>query len=170
MSANSAGHSLVSSDTNVWIDFNEIGAIDLPFRLPCTYLMWSDAVNDEVTSPDGLRDRLLNAGLTSVDITAEEFFLADAYGDQYVGLSVYDTVALAIAKERGIVLMTGDKRLRRAAYEEGVVVTGTIGVLDRLLAEGFADKDEYQACIASLIKVNGGIVRLPEDELRKRLT
>jgi hypothetical protein len=28
----------ISSDTNVWIDFEAIDAIELPFRLPCTYL------------------------------------------------------------------------------------------------------------------------------------
>ena len=81
-----------------------------------------------------------------------------------------DTVALAIAQARGIVLMTGDGRLRRAAREEGVEVLGTIGVLDRLLAEGLVDQDEYRACISSLMIANGGVVRLPEDELRKRLS
>ena len=38
----------ISSDTNVWIDFHEIGMVGLPFRLPCTYLMWAEAVDDEV--------------------------------------------------------------------------------------------------------------------------
>ena len=159
----------ISSDTNVWIDFHEIGAVSLPFRLSCTYLMWAEAVDDEVRSPGGLRGELLAAGLVPVDITAEEFCLADDYGDRYVGLSAYDAVALAIAKSRGIVLMTGDRRLRRAAAEEGVDVTGTIGVLDRLLAEGLADEGEYRACIAALLEANGGVVRLPEDELRERL-
>ena len=78
-------------------------------------------------------------------------------------------MALAIAKSRGIVLMTGDRRLRRAAAEEGVDVTGTIGVLDRLFAEGLADGGEYRACIAALLEANGGVVRLPDAELRARL-
>ena len=45
--------------------------------------------------------------------------------------------------------------LRRAAAEEGVDVTGTIGVLDRLLAEGLADEGEYRACIAALLEAIG---------------
>lgn len=159
----------VSSDTNVWIDFSAIGAVELPFRLPCTYLMWSDAIADEVRSPIGLRESLLKAGLVPVEITEQEFWLADGYGDCYVGISVYDSVALAIAKSRGIVLMTGDRRLRRAAIEEDVRIAGTIGVLDKLLVEGLVEKNEYRSCINALLEANGGLVRLPEVELRKRL-
>ena len=83
----------ISSDTNVWIDFNSIGAVELPFRLPCTYVMWAEAVDDEVRSPGGLREKLLAAGLVAVEITAEEFWLADGYADRYVGLSAYDAAA-----------------------------------------------------------------------------
>lgn len=160
---------LISSDTNVWIDFGAIDAVELPFRLPFTYIMWTDALNDEVRSPKGLRGKLLSAGLLPVQVTVEEFFLADSYGDRYAGLSVYDTVALAIAKSREIVLMTGDGRPRRAASKEGVEVMGTIGVLDRLLSSGLLTHDEYRACISLLLNANGGIVRLPQDELQRRL-
>lgn len=41
-------------------------------------------------------------------------------------------LALAIAKCRRIILLTGDWALRKAAKEEGVSVMGTIGILDRL--------------------------------------
>jgi len=53
----------ISSDTNVWIDFSVIGHIELPFRLPYTYIMNSDAINDELLSPIGLRDELLRCAL-----------------------------------------------------------------------------------------------------------
>jgi predicted nucleic acid-binding protein len=159
----------ISSDTNVWIDFDVIDATDLPFRLPVTYVMWSDAVEDEVCSPTGLKDSLLKAGLVAVKLTTDEFFLASDYGDRYPGLSGYDSVALSIAKCREITLMTGDMRLRKAAVKEGVAVTGTIGVVDRLLAEGLTDENEYRDIVQRLLDANGGVVRLPEDELRKRL-
>ncbi len=159
----------ISSDTNVWIDFDAIGFIELPFRLPCTYVMWADAVEDEVRSPVGLKGRLLESGLLAVKITTEEFYLADDYGDRYPALSTYDAVALAIAKCRGITLMTGDMRLRRAAAQEGASVIGTIGVLDRLLSDGLVDVEEYRTAIGRLYEVNGGIVRLPEAELKTRL-
>ncbi len=65
--------------------------------------------------------------------------------------------------------MTGDRRLCRAATGEGVEVMGTIGVLDRLLDGGIVGEREYRTYIGALLTANGGIVRLPENELRKRL-
>ena len=159
----------ISSDTNVWIDFSAIDATDLPFRLPVTYVMWNEAVEDEIRSPAGLKDGLIEAGLVAVMLTADEFFLASDYGDRYPALSSYDSVALSIAKCRSIILLTGDMRLRKAAVKEGVTVMGTIGVVDRLLAEGLADEDEYHDIIQRLLDANGGVVRLPESELLKRL-
>lgn len=159
----------ISSDTNVWIDFHAVGAATLPFKLSCTYIMWSEAVEDEILSPTGLKEKLLAAGLKGVKLSAEEFFLADDYGERYAALSTYDAVALTIAKCRGITLLTGDMRLRKAASKEGVTVTGTIGVLDRLLSENLIQATDYHKIIQALLDANGRVVRLPEEELVKRL-
>ena len=40
----------ISSDTNVWLDFAIIERLELPFRLPCIYLMHGDAVHNELLS------------------------------------------------------------------------------------------------------------------------
>ena len=90
----------ISSDTNVWIDFSIINRLDLPFRLSYTYIMNKDAIDDELLSPPGLGAKLVDHGLVPVVITAEEFSLAERYGTKYLRLSVYDRIALAIAKER----------------------------------------------------------------------
>lgn len=105
----------ISSDTSVWIDFSIIGRIELPFLLPYNYIMYSDAIEDELLSPSGLRDDLFRCGLKGVEITIEEFSLAEEYGKYYLKLSIYDRIALAIAKMRGIYLMTGDGALREAS-------------------------------------------------------
>ena len=41
----------ISSDTNVWIDFAKIKTLEIPIRLPYTYIMNTDAVKDELLSP-----------------------------------------------------------------------------------------------------------------------
>lgn len=122
----------ISSDTSVWIDFSAIDRIELPFRLPYTYIMNSDAINDELLSPVHLRGELLRCGLISVELTLEEFDLAEEFGPRYPNLSIYDRIALAIAKVRKIILLTGDGALRKAAKCENVGIWGTIGVLDQL--------------------------------------
>lgn len=159
----------ISSDTNVWIDFSIIGRIKLPFCLPYTYIMSTDAIEDEVLSPVGMRDDLLRYGLVGVELTIEEFVLAQKYGTSYPKLSIYDRIALAIAKERKIVLLTGDGALRKAAKSENVIMLGTIGILDRLLEGNYIDEQEYECCLLELQKHNGQEVRLPKSEINSRL-
>lgn len=74
--------------------------MELPFRLPYTFIMSEEAVEDELLSPPGLGEQLTSLGLVSVENTIDEFLLADEYGNRYKKLSVYDRIALAIAKCR----------------------------------------------------------------------
>ena len=159
----------ISSDTNVWIDFITIQKTELPFRLPYAYLMSRDAVEDELLSPPGISEELLSYGLIPVDITEDEFSLAEGFGVLYLRLSVYDRVALAIAKCRKIVLLTGDRALRQAAKRENVPILGTIALLDKLLQGHFITSEEYCDCLHDWERLNGGTIRLPKDELLARL-
>lgn len=159
----------ISSDTNVWLDFEVINRLALPFQLPYTYLMNQDVIEDELLSPPILKTTLINFGLVAVELTTEEFYLAEEYNIKYTKPSLYDCIALAIAKARGIILMSGDGPLRRAANQENVKVIGTIGVLDKLYDEKYIDEKEYRYCISELQKNNGKKVRLPEAELQKRM-
>ena len=157
----------ISSDTNIWIDFNTISRTDLPFRLPCTYIMYKEALRKEIINPPELLTDLQKRGLIGVDITIEEFFYADELSKKYVKLSGYDRTALAVAKYRKIPLLTGDNPLRKAAEKEGVEVFGTIGLLDKLYEGDYINKLEYQFCLESLLEHKER--RLPEEELQKRI-
>ena len=159
----------ISSDTNVWIDFMVIEKLDLPFRLPLEYLMNQDAIDDELLSPRNLKRKLLKLGLVPTELSDEEFFYGLNIAKNHSKLSKYDCSALAIAKKRKIILLTGDAELRKVAHTEGVTVIGTIGILDKILEEGEMTDEEYRDCILRLIKVNGREVRLPMVELQNRL-
>lgn len=117
----------------------------------------------------GFREDLLEAGLVGVDITIEEFSLADSWGNIYPKLSIQDRIALDIAKQRNIVLLPGDMALRKAATKEGVSIMGTLGVLGRLYEGSYITSDEYEYCLSEFLRRNGGVVRLPNGELKKRL-
>lgn len=160
----------ISSDTNVWIDFSIINKTALPFRLPYTYIMNGDAIEDELLNPIGLKQNLLNLGLKKVELSLEEYLLAESYADKYKKLSIYDRIALSIAQNRKITLLTGDGRLREAAQKEGVRVIGTLGILDRLFAYGHIGEDEYDECLNRLKEHNGTVIRLPSVEIEQRLT
>lgn len=159
----------ISSDTNVWLDFVTIDRLELPFRLPYIYLMDRDAIDDELLNPPDVGKSLMDMGLQPTELTEEEFYLAEELSGKYAKPSIYDCIALAIAKKRNLILLTGDGPLRKAAKAEGVQVMGTIGILDQLAEGNFIGTEEFQYCIRELLKHNGGTVRLPENELKKRL-
>ena len=157
----------ISSDTNVWIDFATIDRIEFPFRLPYTYLMFREAIEDEFLSPD--TKQAVSLGLVATELSYDEFLLADQYGSTYKKLSVYDRIALAIAKKRSITLLTGDAALRKAAQKENVKIIGTLGILDELLASKLIAESDYKYCLEELDRYNGGVIRLPKDEITKRI-
>ena len=146
-----------------------IDKLELPFRLPLIYLMNIDAIEDELLSPEGMREKLLRLGLQPTELTENEFYYGLKMAEAHPKLSEYDCSALAIAKHRGLVLMTGDATLRKAALSEGVSVMGTIGLLDTLYEDGKITSEEYRECLLLLVKVNGREVRLPMAELQNRL-
>ena len=158
----------ISSDTNVWIDFFTIKMTALPFRLPYTYLMETNTVDNELLSPGNMKEVLLQRGLVRTELTDGEFLYAQELG-KYKALSVGDRVALAIAKKRGIILLTGDGALRRAAAKEGVKYMGTIGILDQLMQKSLISDEEYVDALTALRDHNGKEVRLPEAELTLRI-
>ena len=157
----------ISSDTNIWLDFETISRTDLPFRLPCTYVMYREALEEEVISPPDLLENLKKKGLESVELTTEEFFYAAECVEKYVKISRYDGTALAIAKHRDIPLLTGDNALRKAAIKEGVEVIGTIGILDKLYEDNYINAPEYKYCLEQLLEHKER--RLPAEEMKKRL-
>ena len=157
----------ISSDTNIWLDFDAIARLDLPFRMPCTYIMYNEALRKEIITPSTLLGDLKRLGLLGVSLTTEEFFYASDLARKYVKLSGYDRTALAIAKFRQIPLLTGDNALRKAAKKEQVEVMGTIGLLDRLYEGSYISESEYQDSLHALLQHPER--RLPKDEIENRL-
>ena len=159
----------ISSDTNVWVDFATIDRLELPFRLPYEYLMDEDAISNELLQPEGLGETLTRLGLQSVQLTEEEFFLAEELNLKYPKPSTYDCIALAIAKCRRIILLTGDRALRKVAKQEGVEVMGSIKVLDLLYEKALIDASEYLFCLEEFKRHCNGKIRLPLEALQNRI-
>lgn len=131
--------------------------------------MDDEAISNELLEPTGLGKHLVELGLQPTELTEEEYFLADELNAKYTKPSLYDCIALSIAKCRNLTLLSGDGPLRKVAQQEGVKVIGTIGLLDELFNQKLIDSNEYAFCLKELQKNNGSKVRLPEIELTKRI-
>lgn len=160
---------LVSSDTNIWIDFEVISRLNLPFLLPYQYIMYHEAAERELLNPPDLKENLIHYGLSLVRMTIQEASYLLELTRKYRALSNFDAAALAIAKKRSIPLFTGDKALRNAAQKENVDVIGSIGILDQLFEGKYIAEEEYIYCLAEMSKYNGNKIRLPQSEIDKRM-
>lgn len=159
----------ISSDTNVWFDFQVISMVHLPFRLDCTFVMYHEALRKEIIDPPELIETLRQNGLEEIDISTEEFYLAGELQGKYAKITGYDAIALSVAKSRGILLLTGDNALRKAAATEGVAYIGSIGIVDRLLDEKRITEEEYLNCLNGWKSSSAEGRRLPLNEIDKRI-
>lgn len=159
----------ISSDTNIWIDFLQIGRLQLPFQLSHVYCMSADTMHEELTSPCELESSLCELGLQLLEINQTELEMVMDFGALYPKLSTYDRIALAIAKCRGYILLTGDKPLRTAAIAQQVEVHGTLWVVDELLHANCITQREYIAVLQSFLDDTSGKIRLPMAEIRRRI-
>ena len=157
----------VSSDTNLWLDFEAVNHLELPFLLDITYLMSRTAITEELIEPSDIADRLYAYGLQSVDLCIEEFEMMRHFRMLYPRLSQHDAASLAIAKTRSIPLITGDKPLRNAARNEGVPCIGTLWVLDCLFEKDCIHAELYKTILQSFI--NHDVRRLPKQAIWERL-
>ena len=126
---------IICSDTNIWIDFEVIDGLDLPFRLGHGFCMAKVAIEDELLSPTKTTENLVKMGLIACEVTEEELYFTYGLMKKYVRLSRYDALALSIAFNRDLVLLTGDKALRNAAKDLAVHVVGTLWVFDELIIQ-----------------------------------
>ena len=160
---------LICSDTNIWIDFQNLNRIDWPFLLDYTYIMSRLALDDEVLTPIDQAPRLLQKGLLAVDLSDDELDLYMSLAGKYRRLSTYDAIALSIAKSRSIVLLTGDKALRNAAEAEHVIAHGLLWLTDQLIDQQLISPEDHRICMQSLLDGLMTIYRYPKHEIEKRL-
>ena len=127
------------SDAGPLIHLAEIDSLELLSTFDT--LLVPETVYEEIDAggvPDGLAD--LSYELVEADesrIGAEE-------------LDAGERAAIAVAEERGLVLLTDDFAARKAASETGVEVHGSIGVIALGYTRGLLKRDEAASLMRAL--------------------
>ena len=134
-----AYRSLCVTDTNVWIDLEAAGLIELAFQLPLD-LQAPDVVVAELVRPAG--ENLIRQGLKERELTGAEVLEVALLAVRHRRPSRVDLFALALARSEKAVLLTGDRHLREAAEGEGVEVHGTLWLIDLMIRESLLSPEE----------------------------
>lgn len=155
---------ILVSDTNIWIDFHRADLLNAVFRLPYTFCT-TDFVKAELTTP-GI-DYMISLGLTIHSLDGNE--IKQLYGlcQSFNNSSLADVSCLFLANALNCPLLTGDGRLRKAAGQQGLIVYGSLWLLDRLFALNIISGKEAIEGLRTMMTQNG---RLPKEACQKRLT
>lgn len=134
------------SDANVLIDMEASGLLEFMFQLPFEFKVSDMLFADELSHQ---HSHLLNLGLRQAALTSASMMDAMRMTHAYAGPSRYDCFSLALAKQEGCPLLTGDGDLRKAARKEAVIVKGTIWLVEQMVEQDLIRKDiakkAYQA-------------------------
>lgn len=144
---------LLISDANILIDMEAGELMETFFSLPLQFAM-PDIIYMEEVEPGspGLEDQ----GLQIMEVTSDYVEYALRLPEQYGGTACHnDYLALALAKQEGCPLLTGDQGLKQAALGEDVSVMGTVWLL-RAMVEN------------RLLSVDGALQALDRMKTRKR--
>jgi len=150
-------------DTNILIDLHIGGLLRELFRLPLR-LAAPDVIVTELLEPDG--DTLVEHGLESMELAGEQVLEVTSLLARYRSVSTNDLFALVLARTHKATLLTGDRHLSETADQEGVMVHGTLWLLDEMVRlQVIAPIKAAQA----LERMLGRGSRLPRTECQKRL-
>lgn len=123
---------LLISDANIFIDMEAGGLIAPMFKLPEIFAVPDILFMEELVE---YHPELPGHGLQVMALTEETVAESMRLRQQHRHPSQNDLFALALAKQESCPLLTGDRRLRDVAKQEGVELKGTLWLIERMVEE-----------------------------------
>lgn len=87
--------------------------------------------------------------LTILDLTEREQAQADEIGQD---LGAGEAACIAAATSRGFLMLSDDWEARTLGRSLGLDISGSLGVLDRLVSEQVLTLNEADACLAEMVR------------------
>lgn len=160
---------IVISDSSCLIDLHKGGLLSAIFDLPYSFAIPQPLFEEELLSiPDEEKEMLVAMGMDVTVLPGEQLLKAQSYFNENRRLKLNDCFALVLAEDKeDSILFTGDKPLRSLAERKEIESRGVIWAIDML--EQHSDLDTGILLAALELFLNDPLVRLPEDELKKRI-
>lgn len=127
------------SDSNIFIDMEVANLTQKMFALPYTFatpdILYYEELEEE-------HENLLKYNLKILSLTSETIKYTESIVPKYLRASRNDLFALALAKQEDCPLITGDGALRNAGEQEGIIIYGTIWIVNELMKYDIINDDE----------------------------
>jgi rRNA-processing protein FCF1 len=163
---------IVVNDTQVLIDMYDADLLGLIERCSIKFHTVDYVMAELHRSPYKRPeiDQMVKDGILAVHSFSdkENFDLVAYYGKmaRQTNLSLTDCAVLKYSKDNGYRLLTGDKKLRNHAEDEGVLVSGILYLVDKFVAEQLITSTVMAERLELLLKTNP---RLPKTIFEERI-
>lgn len=163
---------IVVNDTQVLIDMYDADLLGLVARCSIKFHTVDYVMAELHRSPYKRPeiDQMVKDGILAVHSFSdkENFDLVAYYGKiaMQTNLSLTDCAVLKYSKDNGYRLLTGDKKLRNHAEDEGVLVSGILYLVDKFVAEQLITGAVMADRLELLLETNP---RLPKTIFEERI-
>ena len=163
---------IVVNDTEVLIDLYNANLLGLIGQCSITFHTVDYVMAELHRSPYKRPeiDRMVKEGLLAVHSFNEkenaDFAVYYAKMAVQTNLSLTDCAVLKYTKDNRYRLLTGDKKLRNHAEDEGVLVSGILYLVDKFVSEGLIAGFEMADRLEGLLRLNP---RLPKTIFEERI-
>lgn len=154
---------LLINDANILIDMEEGNLLSAMFQLPIQFSTPDILFEEELSHQ---HEHLLDMGLILGELEEPALQYALELVQRVTGPSTNDCLALALARQEGCPLLTGDMRLRQTAEDLGVGVRGTLWLVEELVRQRIITAESARRAY-TLMETSGR--RLPWSEALRRL-
>jgi len=127
---------ILVSDTSILIELERGGLLEEAFNLPMEFAVPDVLYVRELSQMENFD--FIENGILIEELNPESVENAQQYRTENPGLSIPDCFSLALAKDNGWPLLTGDGLLRRCANKHKVECHGIFWVLDLMNEKGVA--------------------------------
>ena len=159
---------IIISDANIIIDLDNAGLLDNLFRLPFD-IQTTDFIIHELRDEE-LKERVrinIPAGkLSVISFSPAEMAQLFAFHNEEKRLSIADRSVWFLAKRFTGKLLTGDRKLRKCAEDDGIEVSGVLYIFDTLINCHLINQFEAIEALHRLMKAN---CRLPREACESML-
>ena len=132
-------------DTNIIIDAFSADLLRY-FKFDAFYIsqvVFREEIKKQISSSNEDDFNLINESY-------EELIIASDYNQTNKNISYYDALNLSIARERNMILVTGDQHLLKFAVKQNVTCVGTLKIIELLFEKKIISGEE---CIKGLEKI-----------------
>jgi hypothetical protein len=159
---------VIVNDSSALIDLKKGGLLEVVTSLPAELLVSDAMLEDELLSFTKAEVALMRKKMRVVTLVGAEVRALGRLQAESPALSFHDCAALIIARrERGCILLTGDRRLRAKAELEEIECHGVLWIVEELEKSKTANRRKLLTALEAWREdVN---VRLPRSEIAQAI-